>query len=1050
MTTRVLTTPYGRPALDVLRSVVSVAKHDDPMAPVTVVVPNNIAGVVARRDLAQGLDSQRPGISGIHVTTLSRLAEQLAAPALHARRPVTQSVVAAAWRQALDTTPGVFAKVKDHPATIRALGSAHRELRDLTPTGRDRARRATGLGQDLLRLHEEVVELLSDAWYDTTDLLHAAARIASSEPGRLTEHGSLVLYLPQHLSQAEAALARALTATDGVTVVLGMTGVKRADAGVRRTLEKLNLSAPAELPDPPVATRILHASDADDEVRCVVREVAAALTRTPAHRVAVLYGSQQPYARQLHEHLAAAGLTVNGPATRAVHERAIARGLLAVLKLGISQMPRGETFIALTEAPAYDFTGHHVPVARWERVSRRAGIVGQGDWHRKLDTFVADQGKVITDQEKSDDPWHSKIDAARREITTAEDLRTFIHTLQERLGAGGRTTTWEELSSWALMLFHDLYGAADTWRSLPAEEQYAAVVVEASLRGLPSLAGFGTHADLALLIEVLSLELESALPRVGRYGEGVFIGPVSAAIGLDLDEIFILGLSEDSFPGRLHEDALLNDALREATAGELEPVRDRLDTKHRHLLAAFSAAPRVTASFPRGDLRKSTRGLPSRFLLPSLRAITGNKELAATEWDQPDKHLRSTDDLLVGSPSFAYGVLTTPAPATSQEWQVRATSADVPLEEPAASVLDSGRALADARASDAFTRFDGNLTEVTGLPDYAHSDRAVSPTALEAYANCPHGYFVRRLLGVEPVEQPEEIIQISAADIGSLIHASMDALITEAQEDLTLPSYGEPWSSAHRARLQEIVTDRAADLVEHGLTGHHRLWEPELAAIRIVLSRMLDDDDAFRARRDAEVVGSELVFGLDGTDPVAVPLADGTVLMRGSADKVDRTRDGVLIVTDIKSGKADSFKVLEEDPVAAGTKLQLPVYAHAARQSVTDKPVTGVEAMYWFVRRDAGKRIALDLDEDLERKYAEALGTLVSGIAVGLFPGRPAKQQPYGFVECEYCTPGGLGHKEARGRYERKRGDVALIELMGLIDPEALAEQTTAIGVVQQ
>jgi len=69
---------------------------------------------------------------------------------------------------------------------------------------------------------------------------------------------------------------------------------------------------------------------------------------------------------------------------------------------------------------------------------------------------------------------------------------------------------------------------------------------------------------------------------------------------------------------------------------------------------------------------------------------------------------------------------------------------------------------------------------------------------------------------------------------------------------------------------------------------------------------------------------------------------------------------------------------------------------------------------------------------------------------VGLFPGRPAKQQPYGFVECEYCTPGGLGHKEARGRYERKRGDVALIELMGLIDPEALAEQTTAIGAVQQ
>ena len=61
--------------------------------------------------------------------------------------------------------------------------------------------------------------------------------------------------------------------------------------------------------------------------------VAAIADGAPAHRVAVLYGSAQPYARLLHEHLGAADLLVNGPATRAVHERAIARGFLGMLEL---------------------------------------------------------------------------------------------------------------------------------------------------------------------------------------------------------------------------------------------------------------------------------------------------------------------------------------------------------------------------------------------------------------------------------------------------------------------------------------------------------------------------------------------------------------------------------------------------------------------------------------------------------------------------------------------------------------------------------------------
>ncbi|WP_152187101.1 hypothetical protein, partial [Segeticoccus rhizosphaerae] len=99
MGVHVTSTSYGRPALRALHDLVAVAKRDDPMAPVTVLVPTNVVGIVARRHLARGVDG-RTGVAGLFVTTLPRLAEQLAAPALTAqqRRPATRPVTAAAIR----------------------------------------------------------------------------------------------------------------------------------------------------------------------------------------------------------------------------------------------------------------------------------------------------------------------------------------------------------------------------------------------------------------------------------------------------------------------------------------------------------------------------------------------------------------------------------------------------------------------------------------------------------------------------------------------------------------------------------------------------------------------------------------------------------------------------------------------------------------------------------------------------------------------------------------------------------------------------------------
>ncbi|GAA5165845.1 PD-(D/E)XK nuclease family protein [Ornithinimicrobium tianjinense] len=356
---------------------------------------------------------------------------------------------------------------------------------------------------------------------------------------------------------------------------------------------------------------------------------------------------------------------------------------------------------------------------------------------------------------------------------------------------------------------------------------------------------------------------------------------------------------------------------------------------------------------------------------------------------------------------------------------------------PADPVVESTQELLRARRGEDFSRFDGNLAGLAGLPDHAAGTTAVSPTALESYAACPHDYLLRRLLRVEPVEAPEEIITISATDLGSLVHEAMDRLVTEAAERGELPGHGQPWTSSQRARLLELGEQVGARYQAEGRTGHPRLWARQEQWVRTVLDRMLTDDDAWRAKHDAAVVTSELKFGLDGTPPVRVPLPDGrAVLLRGSADKVDRRRDGTLLVADIKTGKKESFKGLDEDPVLGGSKLQLPAYALAAR-AAHGQAHTPVEALYWFTGRATG-RVQLPLTDAVMERYAEALALLVDGIARGLFPQRAPKAADYGYTQCSACNPDCLGHAAVRERWEALRGTAALRAYTALVEPDAL------------
>jgi len=450
-------------------------------------------------------------------------------------------------------------------------------------------------------------------------------------------------------------------------------------------------------------------------------------------------------------------------------------------------------------------------------------------------------------------------------------------------------------------------------------------------------------------------------------------------------------------------------------------------------------------SFPRGDLRRSSTRLPSRWLLPSLRGLSGQPGLQATRWESV-----SGGAWLDSPPSYAAGLSDGGVLASEQEWRIRAVLAGRGAGVPVDEVLDgdevAGRAMAMIRgwASDVLTRFDGDVSG-HGIPGPADAGQVVSPTALEAWATCPHAYFVKRLLRVEPPETPEDLVQISALETGSLIHEVLDRFFTRQSGAGAVPGGGQRWTDAQRGELEGMVLEVAAEFEGRGVTGHPLLWRQQRNRIAADLQLLLGDDELLRAQTGRVQVRSELSFGIRERPAVRVGLPDGReIWFRGSADRVDLAGSAIVVV-DYKTGSAGSFKTISAaDPTADGTKLQLPVYAHAARAGL-GAPETGVSAEYWFLRKDRGKRITLPLTPEVDQACGAALAVIADGIAGGLFPHRPPDGDGWaGYIECSYCDTDGLGVKEVRDRWERKRRDPRLSRYLALVDPAAAAASETS------
>jgi ATP-dependent helicase/nuclease subunit B len=1037
----------GEPARAALERTVATVKGADALAPVTVVPPSPFAGLALRRALARRAPA---GLVNVRFLPLARVAELVGAPVLTGSRPLTAALRAEAVRAVLTDDPGAFAAVAHHPATVRSLESTFRELRQLQPA----ARAAMTVGPDpaasVARLFE-AFRARTREFHDEDDLAGAAGRAIDSGSPALAELGHVVLYLPGRLSPAEWSLVAGLARRGALTAILERSG----DADVATVLEAPAEARFAELlgspsptsaaPEPAVAaaTAIVNAPDPEDEARAVVRMVVARVrSGTPLHRIAVLYRQADPYARLAREQLTAARVAWNGPGARRLADSVAGRVLHALVRLPDGDFRRDQVAAFLAAGPVLDpDTGAPVPAARWDVLSRRAGVVGGLEqWRDRLARSRRASAAEIEAARADDEVPDATIRRLESDVEQLDRLAAFV------AGAGVRLhppapADWPALAAWARGLLRAYLGSEGHRRAWPEIEVEAAQRVEQALDGLAALAQIRGGADVATFVQAMESELEASVGRAGRFGVGVFAGPVAAAAGGDFDVVYVLGCSEGSFPPRSRDDPVLPERDRDAAGSD--GVARRLvhrAEERRDYLAALAAAPERVLTFPRADTRAQRKRLPSRWLVESAEILAGRRfgaeeltTFGATSW-------------LHVIPSFEAGVCGGAEPGSVGEYDLRDFRAWRSARRPLARHpvvagdprLAAGVAAVDARRSRRFTPFDGVVGATPALRP--SPEQPLSPTSLEDWARCPFRYLLGRVLRLRELERPEETDTISALERGSLVHAVLEEFVKTAAPRT---SPGQRWSSEERAQLLAIG-ERQCDVAEAaGITGRPLQWRLERRRILRDLATVLTSDEHVRAELGVvpSASGQEVDFGRGGRPPLVVTLPDGrAVAFRGRIDRIDRSVDGSrAVVLDYKTGAPARDDPLDE--LRAGRRLQLPVYALAADALAGDDAAKETHAYYWYLARPGVDGLhGYELDDEALGEFHDVLATILDGVEDGVFPAYPGA--PRGdrrgretFDNCAYCPFDRVCPPGRDDLWERKRDDPVAAGFRALVEP---------------
>ena len=1030
------------------RSFVDSLQEEDPLAPVTVVVPSWYAGFSLRHELG------RSGLANVRFVTSYRLADLLGAPSRdrQKRRPLTAIIENASIRAVLEDVPGRLMAVRTHPSTQQSLRWTFRQLWRAPDSAVDRLAGRGGLTGEIVELYRSF-KARTDKFYHGEDLALAAAQAVRNDPSLGLENVGFTVFFPLHeVSPRERALIEALAGAGRCAVFLGLTGEEETDAPIKRLAGDLRSCLGEPQREDPVQesrdTQLVVAPDPHQELRWVIRHMMRqAESGTPFHRMAVLYRKREPYGTLIRSELEAARIPVAGLNPGTLGDTAVGRTLNGLMELRDGELKRDSVMSWLTSCPvkpADAYAGAFSP-SRWDTISKEAGIVrGLDQWMGRLSSFSDRQERSAKDLEEQGEISEGRAKAKRSEAAAGRDLRQFIERLEDDTKAPIGFKPWVEFCNWAKRLLGTYVGGES---DLPEQEHQPFRKIENVLTDLQAVESIKECTNFEEFRQALKQALQQPLGHRGKTGQGVFVAPIASAIGMRFDRVYLVGMIEGAVPPAIRDDPLIPDSERRAAGGAAAglPTRQARRVEERYeFLAALASAPFRVLSYPVAEPAGQRANYASRWFLEQASILERSPVHASGLASLGDR----TWLTLIPSAERALGTVEETSPADVHDygleriWRWKNAGHAVrnhPLAN--ADTLAKSLTMRRQRYGAGLTRWDGYVSDAGARESLSKrlSRSGVSATSLERWARCPFSYFLGNVLGIGSVERPEEVYSIAPLDKGSLVHEILERFIREARDGGTLPRPDESWSDAQRDTLRSIAEELFEDAEARGVTGKALLWQIEKESILYDLDNFLEQDTEIRKRFRTSPARVEARFGLEGDSwPEAVfTLEDGTAIkFRGMIDRVDRDTSGKrVLVMDYKTGGASPYKNLGQDPIDRGRRLQLSIYSLAARLGMEKD--AEVEAVYWFVAGGGGPSLVptepVNIDEERTRKrFAQGVSTIVSGIGKGLFPANPGKWTHRGFENCNYCDFDSLCPSRRDVLWNRKKGHDLLADYLEL------------------
>ncbi len=475
---------------------------------------------------------------------------------------------------------------------------------------------------------------------------------------------------------------------------------------------------------------------------------------------------------------------------------------------------------------------------------------------------------------------------------------------------------------------------------------------------------------------------------------------------------YILGLDQSGFPGTLFQDPVLLDVERRKIGSQMIVSGERLEENLYSMAKMLcSLQGKVTLSYSCRDLAEDRERHPCSLMLYIYRLIT------------PDRtgDYRSLNNYL-GEPC-GFIPISNGVPINDWEWwlgnkDVRYGANSV---HAAYSNLYEGERAEIRRAEDFLTEFDGWIPSAIGTMDPLMGELVLSSTQLENLAKCPFAYFLRYMLGIEPLEEMEkdEGKWLDPLQRGELLHEVFYKFME------TLKARGDsPEFEHHYPLLETIAMDEVKQWKDKTPPPNDFVFDQEVEDIKQTLEIFLKDE--MQRCKTVEPHFFELSFGMakadesgiSTIDPLEINLTPGKRFkIRGRIDRIDRCGNHQYEVWDYKTGSTWGFK--DEGYLNMGRHLQHAIYSVAGEilmRRKLDKKAQVVRAGYFFPSAKGEGRRILKNQQERQELY-EVLEDLFELLRSGVFP---ASQDQNACGEfCDYKSICG-GKELAVGRVLRK------------------------------